>query len=209
MSGGIRMAVDVVVAGVRGLELQVLLVQRTEAPFARKWALPGVAVGVDEELEDAAQRAVTMRTGLAGVPLRQVLAFGGVGRDPRNRVVSVCHATLVNAQQVQPVAGTGAARVQWWPVDALPALAFDHAAQCAAAVSLLRSEVGDFRMGFDLLGARFTLLELQQLHETVTGQVLDKPNFRRRVLERGVVQEVGGEMRSVGRGRPAQVYRVS
>jgi 8-oxo-dGTP diphosphatase len=106
---------------------RVLLIQRKADPFAGKWALPGGFVDENERLMDAALRELTEETGLDGVDLEQLHAFGDPGRDPRGWTVSVVYLARVSADQLSPRAGDDAAAAEWFPLDAPPPLAFDHA----------------------------------------------------------------------------------
>lgn len=117
---------DVVLFG-RGVGgLQVLLIERGHPPFAGCWALPGGFVDSDEPLERAARRELDEETGLEVGPLEQLGAYGDPGRDPRGHVVTIAFVGLVEAAAHRPRAASDAARCAWFPVDALPPLAFDH-----------------------------------------------------------------------------------
>lgn len=114
----------------------ILLIERGWAPYAGRWALPGGHVDRGESSRAAGSRELEEETGII-VPvadLRQVGAFDAPGRDPRGRYVSVAYtATLPSL--VQPTAGDDATAARWWPLDALPDLAFDHAEIVAGAVN--------------------------------------------------------------------------
>jgi 8-oxo-dGTP diphosphatase len=117
---------DVVLFGHRGGDLHVLLVERGHPPFAGCWALPGGFVDSDEPLEKAARRELAEETGLEVGPLEQLRAYGDPGRDPRGHVVTIAFVGLVEVDHHQPRAASDAARSAWFPVSALPPLAFDH-----------------------------------------------------------------------------------
>jgi 8-oxo-dGTP diphosphatase len=106
----------------------VLLIERGWDPFKGRWALPGGHVDMGETSLAASVRELEEETGIT-VPvtdLRQVGAYDAPGRDPRGRYVSVAYtATLPTL--VQPTAGDDATAARWWPLNALPDLAFDHA----------------------------------------------------------------------------------
>ena len=121
--------------------LKLLLIQRGREPFTGRWALPGGFIDIDEELEDAARREFGEETGLAANRLRQMHAFGTVGRDPRERTVSVVYLTYLSEAAV-PNAGDDAAEAAWFVEDALPALAFDHAEIIAMAFERARADHG-------------------------------------------------------------------
>ncbi|MBI2421960.1 MAG: NUDIX hydrolase [Candidatus Hydrogenedentes bacterium] len=111
----------------------VLLIQRAHAPFAGAWALPGGFVDMDEPLDAAAARELAEETGLRQVALRQFHTYGDPTRDPRGRTISIAHVATVEA--ATPVtAQDDAAAAQWFPLDALPPLAFDHATIIADAL---------------------------------------------------------------------------
>src|SRR4030042_7057845 len=82
-------AADAAVFGFFAGKAKLLLVNRKRNPFKGKWCLPGGFVNLDEELGDASARELAEETGLTGVKLKQLHAFGKVGRDPRGRVITV------------------------------------------------------------------------------------------------------------------------
>ena len=121
---GISVAVDVVLFR-RGDPNQVLLILRGRPPFMGRWALPGGFVEMDEDLLTAARRELAEETGLTGVALTQLGAFGAVDRDPRGRVISITYWGVIE-QDLDVAVGDDAARAAWHPLTELPPLAFDH-----------------------------------------------------------------------------------
>jgi len=119
--------VDAVVFTYQEEDLQVLLIERKSDPFKGKWALPGGFVEDEESLDAAAQRELDEETGIKVYELFQFYTFGKPDRDPRGRAVSVAYFAKVNKESVQPKAATDAASVQWFSINSLPELAFDHA----------------------------------------------------------------------------------
>ena len=197
--------VDVVIFTLREDSLQVLLVRRRRPPCEGMWAIPGGTIGSDEALEAAAQRTLHEETGLGDVYLEQLYTFGEPGRDSRGRVITVSYFAVVPASQVAPWAAEDAERVQWWPIDHLPTLAFDHGDILSYALVRLRYKLEYTAVGFELLPEVFTLTELQSAYEIVLGEELDKRNFRRKILGAEVI-EASGSLRA-GEGRPAKLYR--
>lgn len=216
-------AVDVVVLTVEAGALQVALYERAEHPDLGRLALPGGFIRLDESLDDAARRLLADKAGLTKVFLEQLYTFGEPGRDPRGRIVTVAYFALVDAARL--VAGSrGDARltrrrlVVPWPgetggpvevVDddgaSLP-LAFDHDMVLGTAVKRLRGKLDYTPVGFQLLPAEFTLRELQDIHEAVRGDVVNKDSFRRRMLASGHLEATGNHERGVT-WRPAELYR--
>jgi len=103
----------------------VLLIERGREPYKGKWALPGGFINMDEELETACRRELEEETGIRAGELKQFKAFGGVNRDPRHRTISVIFYASTEEELIAQ-AGDDAAKTQWFQLDKLPELAFDH-----------------------------------------------------------------------------------
>ncbi|MFO7719138.1 MAG: NUDIX hydrolase [Gillisia sp.] len=115
---------------------ELLLIRRKNEPFKSQWSLPGGFLEMDEALETGALRELKEETGLSLEKLQQVGAFGALGRDPRGRTISVAFAGKIkNPSEVE--GGDDAEDAQWFPLDDLPELAFDHAEIIKAASNLL------------------------------------------------------------------------
>jgi len=198
--------VDVVIFSLRDSDLKVLLIRRAAPPFKGKWAIPGGYVHPDEALDEAAQRELEEETGLPDVYLEQLYTFGAPKRDPRGRVITVAYFALVS-DDVTLRAGDDAAEAAWHSVYDLPDLAFDHDEILSYALQRLRYKLEYTAVGFELLPNEFTLTELQTAYEIVLGEKLDKRNFRRRILEAGILAETSKYREGEGQGRPAQLYR--
>jgi len=104
----------------------VLLIERKHPPFEGMWALPGGFLEMDETLENTALRELQEETGITGVELKQFHTFSKVNRDPRHRTITTVFIGFTN-DNISPVAGDDAAKAQWFSIDKLPPLAFDHA----------------------------------------------------------------------------------
>jgi 8-oxo-dGTP diphosphatase len=111
-------------------EFEVLLVRRGRDPFLGCWAFPGGFVDYGEDPGAAVRREVEEEAGLTGLPLRQYQAYGDPRRDPRGHTVTLVYVAELGADPVHqtPSAGDDADEAAWFPVDALPELAFDHRA---------------------------------------------------------------------------------
>jgi 8-oxo-dGTP diphosphatase len=200
------LTVDCVVFGYDESELKILLIERALAPFKGRWALPGGFVRIDETLDAAARRELVEETGLKDVFLEQLYTFGGVDRDPRERVVSVAYYALVKLSDHRALAATDAANAQWFPVSKVPKLAFDHGEIFGTALARLKSKVRYQPIGFELLPPKFTLSQLQHLYEAALETELDKRNFRKKVLGFGLLVALK-ETQMRGRHRPAQLFQ--
>ena len=146
-------------------------------------------------------------TGLIVTHLEQLKTFGRPGRDPRERVVSVVYYALIPSVRRDVEAASDAAEAAWFPVDALPHLAFDHAEMIRAARERLQARPGCSDIAFKLLPETFTLEELQDVYEILTGAEVDKRSFCEWALSSEQIEETG-ELRREGGNRPVRVYRL-
>jgi 8-oxo-dGTP diphosphatase len=198
--------VDVVAFVIHDERLDVLLVRRATAPFAGRWALPGVRLAGGERLADAACRALQERTGLEVAYLEQLFTFDDPARDPRGRTVSVAYYALlpVGANDVRP--GRAVEEVAWWPAEQLPPLAFDHADIAATARRRVAAKTEYAPIAFSVLPERFSMRQLRAVHEVLTGQpYAHENNFARQMTNRWHLKTTGEQARSGG--RPATLYR--
>lgn len=151
--------VDLALFAAEGRELQVLMIQRKQDPFAGRWALPGGFVDADEDLAAAAKRELREETGLRSGRLVQLGAYGKPGRDPRGHTVSVVFFAACDRAKARGAAGDDAAACAWWPVRRLPRLAFDHKVVVRDAVARFAALAADrTRFAKDLFGPRQTAL---------------------------------------------------
>ena len=183
-------------------ERRHLLVVEMERADTGEWALPGTFLDHRETLSHAVQRCLDDKLGVKGVRPQQLEVFDDPDRDDRDWVVSVAHVAVVRPERLESL-GSGEYRTRLMPVDRPGDLIWDHPKILRLAKEFVRSRY-DVEVDPDrLLGPRFTLRELQQVHEAVADTKLDRIAFRRR-MERHLMGT--GIMKDTG-GRPAELFR--
>ena len=131
---------DAAVFRISGGKTSLLLIKRNNEPFKDKWAIPGGFVELDEELEDAATRELAEETGLTGIHLEQMRAFGTIGRDPRGRMITVTFMGVTSEENPEVKGGDDAAEAKWFDIENLPDnLAFDHDKVIKFAIEKLKN----------------------------------------------------------------------
>ncbi|TXH68302.1 MAG: NUDIX domain-containing protein [Thiothrix sp.] len=204
------LTVDPVLFTYHQAQLKVLLVKRSAYPERGLWGLPGgfVDMANDQNLEDTAQRKLQEKTGVSPPYLEQLYSFGSTTRDKRGWSVTVAYTALIAYQECAAHIET-VSDAQWLPLEHLDdlSLAFDHRQIIDFARERLRQKALYSIVPAYALPEKFTLPELQHLHEVLLGKVLQKKSFRRRIEEAELLIDTG-EKRSEGNGRPAALYRM-
>ena len=115
---------DAVLFAEKDGQMYVLLIQRGNEPYKGYWAFPGGFLEMDETVAHCAERELEEETGIALTGMQLVGIYSDVDRDPRGRVVTAAYAAMTTMPEA--VASDDAAAAKWWPLNALPELAFDH-----------------------------------------------------------------------------------
>ena len=107
------------------VDAKVLLIQRADEPYKGCWAFPGGFLNMDETIEQCAIRELEEETGLKVNDVHQIGAYSKVDRDPRGRTITVAYLAIIDSP-ISVLGQDDAAKAEWWPLSALPQLAFDH-----------------------------------------------------------------------------------
>ena len=169
-------------------DLNVLLVKRKNAPYKDCWAFPGGFMNIEETLEQCAKRELEEETGFKAQRMEQLMCFSAVGRDPRERVITVAFFALVRMRQVK--GGDDALEAKWFKLKDVPNLAFDHDYILRIALNKLKERVHFEPICFELLEEPFTMTELQRLYEAILGVQFDRRNFFRKMMSWGILKRV-------------------
>lgn len=220
-------SVDCVLFGLDDKKLKVLLIEQRQADSKDKkvtklqTALPGDLLKETESLDDAAKRVLKELASLKGIYLKQFYAFGDPMRvknlkdqewlrtfraHPERRVITVGYYSLVKMEDFQPKASSFAGKTKWVDVYSIPELAFDHNLIVDRALEIFRHELIADNIGFELLPEKFTLSQLQHLHEIILDKKLDKRNFRKNMLKMEHLKPLDEKQKGVLH-KPAQLYQ--
>ena len=200
------LSVDCVVFGYHEGEVRVLLVERDVAPYKGSWALIGDLVPTKSNLVESANKVLERLTGLKDIFMEQFFTFGAIDRHPVGRVITVGYYSLVKSLDYNPIASSWAKSTNWFNINELPELAFDHKEILAEGIRTLKRRVRYRPVGFELLPPKFTLLELQALYEALLGYKFDKPNFRKKILSMDLLVPLNEVQENVSH-RPAKLFK--
>jgi 8-oxo-dGTP diphosphatase len=202
----IKLSVDAVVFGYEEGTISILLIRRKYEPFKGEWAIPGGFILNNESLEEAVERELKEETGIKINYLEQLYTFGKPDRDPRGRVVSIAYFGLVRPNAFKIFASTDAAEVQWFDINELPKLSFDHKEILDIAIKRLQGKITYEPIGFELLDKKFPFSDLEKLYTTLLGREIDRRNFRKKIVGLNILDELDEKV-SKGLGRPANLFQ--
>ncbi|PIQ49199.1 MAG: NUDIX hydrolase [Cytophagales bacterium CG12_big_fil_rev_8_21_14_0_65_40_12] len=195
-----HIAFDSVIFGFSGQKLKILIMEYHNTGL---YALPGGFVMHNEDLDLAVQRGLLERTGLDNIYLEQFHTFGNVERYKpevmRNilqadghaidndhwmleRFISVAYYALINSDKVETRPDQISDSLGWYNVEELPELILDHNTIVKTALKYLQLNLSIKPIGKNLLPNKFTMKELQQVHEAILGTPLRRTSFQRRML---------------------------
>lgn len=174
-------AVDCVIFGFDGEALKLLLYKRDFDPEKGKWSLMGGFLKEVETLDAAAYRVLARITGLRNIYMEQLSTFSAVHRDSEDRVISTAYSSLINIEDydVDILKNNG---VEWFSMEQLPNLIFDHNEMVEKALKRLKRRAKSEPIGFELLPEKFTITQLRNLYSAIYQRNLDPANFRRKLM---------------------------
>lgn len=175
------------------LKLEVLLVKRTTFPFKDFYSIPGGFVDPKESIDQCARRKLEEKTGIRNIYLEQLYTFGEVERDPRMRIISVAYTALASKKRLSlPTENAEWFEINWTDQNQIiltnhnqtvtqEQIAFDHSAIIKMAINRIRGKLDYTDIAFPLLAdsKRFSIYELQKVHEAILNKELDSANFKR------------------------------
>lgn len=220
-----HISIDCAIFGYHEQQLKLLLIKHKAL---KDWCLPGGYVKRTEKLVEAAARNVKERTGVNNLFLQQFKTFGDPGRAkyddydedkwfkvlgvriPKNNwlvddTISVGFYAITNFSQTVLQADFVAVECQWFDVDNLPRLEFDHDEMVTEALHTIRLQLYHYPIGYSLLPEKFTLTEIHALYETLLGKKLDISNFPKKLIALGLLKKLD-EKRSIGPHRSPHLY---
>jgi len=208
-----------VVFGFDGKNLKILLMERHFTETEVDLKLPGDFITDDEDLDSAAYRILKELTELENIYLGQFSVFGSPNRIskerdiewlrkttglPIERVVTIAYYSLIRIKESKKERAFKNNAV-WKKVDEVNELAFDHFNILEEGLSHLRSKLQIKPVGMELLPAKFTIRQLQNLYEVILSKKLDNRNFRKKVLKANYLIPLDEKETKVAH-KPARLY---
>ena len=186
---------------------KVLLVKRKNEPYKGDWILTGGALYNNEDLETGAKREIFEKTGIKNIEIEQFKTFGKVDRCPMMRMIAVAYIGVIDSKRVNVLRETiNTSNADWFPIDKIPGLGFDHEEILHEALIFLQSKIVSTDILKSLFPNEFTIPEIQKTYEAIFNKKFDRRNFRKRILSLNLIEDTLKTGKFEGK-KPAKLYR--
>lgn len=188
-------------------KFKVFLIKRKNQPFKNKWILIGGACYNNEDTDTAMKREMLEKTGIKDVNFQRFDVFSKPDRSPVCRMIAVAHVGVIDCERVKFLKETAKTiDADWFQIDRIPALGYDHEEILNAALEYLREKIFDSNILKNLFPQQFTLPDLHGAYESILNKKLDRRNFRKRLLQQNLIVDTGLEQETSGK-KPAKLYK--
>ena len=221
-----NLTIDCVIFGYHDQQLKILL---SKNAFMSEWGLPGGYIKRGETLQQAAERTIVDRSGIENLFLQQFRAFGDPNRTRYNdfdkvkwlkltglpiekgnwlldQTVSIGFYAITDFLNSVPGTDMLSVQCEWFYLNNIPKLAFDHNEIVLEALKTLRIQLYNYPIGFSMLPKNFTLAEIHTLYETILGKKFDVSNFAKKLQLLGILEKLDMR-RSIGGHRSPYLYK--
>jgi 8-oxo-dGTP diphosphatase len=220
-----HVSLDCAIFGYHEQQLKLLLITNE---YFTGWYLPGGYIKRTEKLIEAANRNVKERTGIDNLFLQQFKTFGDPNRAQTDnfdektwfditgvkvsksnwlidQTISVGFYAITDFSKTTLQTDYLVSECEWFDIDNLPKLEFDHEEMVKEALHTLRVQLYHYPIGYNMLPEKFTLTEIHALYETLLGKKLDISNFPKKLIALGLLKKLD-EKRSIGAHRSPHLY---
>lgn len=171
-------------------KFKVLLIKRNNEPFKDKWTLVGGCAYNTESAEQAMNRELYEKTHIKNVDFKMINVFTDPKRSPLMRMIAISFMAVSDANIIKKFKiSNKATDADWFEIDRVPELAYDHKQILSDAINNLKKEIFASNIMRKLYPDTFTLPELLTTYETILGIKLDRRNFRKKLLNANIIEE--------------------
>ncbi len=186
---------------------KVLLVKRKNEPYKGDWTLTGGALYNNEDLDTGAKREIFEKTGIEDIEIEQFKTFGKVDRSSVMRMVAVAYIGVIDSSRVKVLRETiNTSNADWFSIDKIPGLGFDHEEILEEALNYLRSKIVSTDILKALFPHEFTIPEIQKTYEAILNKKFDRRNFRKKLLSLKLIEDTKKTGKFEGK-KPAKLYK--
>lgn len=187
--------------------VKVLLIRRNNEPYKDKWALVGGALYNNETVVDGMKREIKEKTEINDIELYYSNIYSRVDRSPIMRMVGLSYVGFLDIEKVNLLKETDKTNdSDWFSINNIPELAYDHNEILNDSILKLKELIYDSDILKSLFPNTLTLPELQSVYETILDKKIDRRNFRKKLINDGVIVDINNEKNYIGK-KPAKLYK--
>ncbi len=186
---------------------KVLLIKRKNEPFKNKWILVGGCAYNTETGEEAMERELYEKTHIKNIDFEMFDVFTNPNRSPLKRMIAIGYIGVSDSSIIKKFKNTEkASDADWFEIDRIPELGYDHKEILEKAIAKLKEKIFSTSILKKLYPNTFTLPELQTAYEKILDKNLDRRNFRKTLLQKGLIVDTGKTEETVGK-KPSKLYK--
>ena len=187
-------------------KFKVFLIKRKNMPFKDNWILIGGACYNNEDTDTAMKRELFEKTGIKDINYRLYNVFSRPDRSPLCRMIAIVYIGVIDKNRVKFLKDTAKTQdADWFEIDKVGKLGYDHNEILNNAIDYLRKNIFDTNILKDLFPKYFTLPELHKAYESILEKQIDRRNFRKSLLQKGIIKD-SGKMETVKGKKPSKLY---
>ena len=186
--------------------VKILLMRKKTQPYKDYWILPSDKLNKELTLEENMVSTLHNKTGYSNIYMESGQAFSALDRVPNKRVLAFSFISLLDSTSLMLKKEEISGEIEWFDITMLPKLGYDHERIIKAAIEQLQVSLRNIEVLKRLYPSDFSLPELQKVYEQILNVDLDRRNFRKKILNSGLLEPTG-EYQNSNMGRPAALYR--
>ena len=184
--------------------LKVLLLKQKEKNGNIKWSLANDWIKEGETIAGTAQNILKKYIGSDQFFLEQLKAFGYSSESSRQEDILIGYYALLKRDAILSNENSD---FEWIGINQISGLNEKHQIILDYSLNKLRKNICNSAIGFNLLPEKFTLLQVVHLYEEILGIEINKSNFRRKILQMGIILDSNEKEEDVSH-RAAKFYKV-
>ncbi len=188
-------------------KFKVMLLKRKNLPFKDKWMLVGGACYNNETVDHAMERELFEKTNLKNIKFEKFDVFSNPKRSPVMRMIAIAYIGVVDSEKVNFLRQTTkTSDADWFLIDRVPPLAYDHQEILEKAIEFLKQKIFDSTVLKSLFPNSFTLPQIHKAYESILNKPIDRRNFRKKLLQKNIISDTG-LMDTKSGSKPGKLYK--
>lgn len=201
-----KIEIDCVIFNFKNKSLEVLLVKQEDNEGLITWGLASDYIKESETILSTAHNILKNYTGGDHFFLEQLKAFSYMPSPSLQEDISIAYYALV--KQDNKIKDSNYADAKWFSINDILGLNDKHKIILDFSLKELRASICKSTVGFNLLPEKFTLLQVINLYEEILGIEINKSNFRRKLLQAGILHDSNEKEEDVSH-RAARFYSLN